>query len=253
MTPDEKAASLAIDLTDYQPVPNLAPAARIGNTIYTSGHVSLGYIGKLGQDITVEQGKLAARVCAVQLLQAAYTLTGTLNTLRCVKVLGAVNCTPDFTEPHLVINGASELLWEIFGKEGRGYHARSALGFASLPVGVAVEIEAIRTTPTAQAVNQLGHSLRERITQDNTRFTLNAGEWERQYVSWCDMLELEDRRLLRELKLAIREGVQVFEELQQDTIRAGGQRLLTPLRRIPVLLQNFYQQMTALTTFPTRR
>ncbi len=115
------------------------------------------------------------------------------------------------------------------------------------------KIDAIRTTQTAQAVNQLGHSLRERITQDNTRFTLNAGEWERQYVSWCDALEMEDRRLLRELKLAIREGVQVFEELQQDTIRAGGQRLLTPLRRIPVLLQNFYQQMTALTTFPTRR
>ncbi len=143
MTPDEKAKSLDIDLEDYNPPANLAPATRIGNTIYTSGHVSVGYQGKLGRDFTVEEGKVAARVCAVQLLQAAYTLTGTLNNLRCVKVLGCVNSMPDFTEQHLVINGASELFWEVFGKESRGYHARSALGFGSLPVGFAVEIEAI--------------------------------------------------------------------------------------------------------------
>lgn len=143
MTPDEKVQSLGIDLKGYNPIPNLAPASRIGNTLYTSGHVSTGYQGKLGTDFTTEQGKAAARVCAVQLLQAAYTLTGTLNTLRCVKVLGCVNSAPDFTEQHLVINGASELFWEVFGKEGRGYHARSALGFVSLPVGFAVEIEAI--------------------------------------------------------------------------------------------------------------
>lgn len=143
MTPDEKAKSLGIDLTRYQPPGNLAPAARIGNTLFTSGHVSTGYQGKLGQDFSTEEGKAAARVCAIQLLQAAYTLTGTLNNLRCVKVLGAVNCTPDFTEQHLVINGASELFWEIFGKDTDGFHARSALGFVSLPIGYAVEIEAI--------------------------------------------------------------------------------------------------------------
>ena len=143
MNPDEKAKSLGIDLTDYNPPPNLAPATRTGNTIYTSGHVSVGFQGKLGQEFSTEQGKQAARVCAVQLLQAAYTLTGTLNNLRCVKVLGCVNSAPDFTEQHLVINGASELFWEVFGKDGNGYHARSALGFASLPVGFAVEVEAI--------------------------------------------------------------------------------------------------------------
>lgn len=143
MTPDEKAKSLGIDLTDYKAPANLAPASRIGNALHTSGHVSTGYQGKLGQDLTVEQGQAAARVCAVQLLQAAYTVTGTLNNLRCVKLLGAVNSAPDFTDQHLVINGASELIWEIFGKETRGYHARSALGFVSLPVGFAVEIEAI--------------------------------------------------------------------------------------------------------------
>lgn len=143
MTPDEKAQSLNIDLAAYQPPPNLAPATQVGNTIYTSGHVSTGYKGKLGQDLTVEEGQAAARVCAIQLLQAAYTLTGTLNNLRCVKVLGAVNSAPDFTDQHLVINGASELIWEVLGKEANGYHARSALGFVSLPVGFAVEIEAI--------------------------------------------------------------------------------------------------------------
>ena len=143
MTPDEKAKALGIDLTAYQPIANLAAAVRLGNAIHTSGHVSTGLKGKLGVDLTVEQGKAGARTCAVQLLQAAYSVNGTLNNLRCVKVFGAVNSAPDFTEPHLVINGASELIWEVLGKEGRGYHARSALGFATLPLGFAVEIEAI--------------------------------------------------------------------------------------------------------------
>jgi enamine deaminase RidA (YjgF/YER057c/UK114 family) len=143
MTPDEIAHSLGIDLAAYTPPVNLAPATRIGNTIYTSGHVSTGYQGKLGRDFTIEQGKEGARVCAVQLLQAVYSLMGSLNNVRCVKVLGCVNCMPDFTEPHLVVNGASELIWEVLGKDGNGYHARSALGFAALPVGFAVEVEAI--------------------------------------------------------------------------------------------------------------
>jgi enamine deaminase RidA (YjgF/YER057c/UK114 family) len=142
MTPDEIAASLGIDLKAYQPG-DLAPAARLGSALHTSGHVSKSYTGKLGVDISVEQGKAAARECAVQLLQAAYYVNGTLNNLRCVKLLGAVNSAPDFNEQHLVINGASELIWEVFGKRENGYHARSALGFASLPTGVAVEVEAI--------------------------------------------------------------------------------------------------------------
>lgn len=143
MTPDEKAHELGLDLLAYNPPANLAPATRVGNTIYTSGHVSVGYQGKVGREFNVAEGQTAARICAVQLLQAAYTLTGTLNNLRCVRLLGAVNCTPEFTEQHLVINGASQLIWDILGKEGRGYHARSALGFVSLPVGFAVEVEGI--------------------------------------------------------------------------------------------------------------
>ena len=143
MTPDEKAAEVGVDLAGYKPLANLAPAIRVGNTIFTSGHVSTGYVGKLGREFTTAEGQVGARICAVQLLQAVYTVTHTLNNVRCVKLLGAVNCMPDFTEVHLVINGASQLIWDILGKEGRGYHARSALGFASLPTGVAVEIESI--------------------------------------------------------------------------------------------------------------
>ena len=79
----------------------------------------------------------------MQLLQAVATITGSLNNVRCVKLLGAVNCTPDFTEQHLVMNGASDLMWEVFGKETNGYHARSALGFVSLPNAFAVEVEGI--------------------------------------------------------------------------------------------------------------
>ena len=115
----------------------------MGNVIYTSGHVSQGFQGKLGREYTTEQGKQAARVCAVQLLQAVYTLNGTLDNLRCVRLLGCVNCMPEFTEAHLVINGASELIWDVLGKDGAGFHARSALGYVSLPVGFAVEVEGI--------------------------------------------------------------------------------------------------------------
>jgi len=143
MTPDEKAKELGIDLADYPGSGALNPAARVGNTIYVSGHVSRGYTGKIGKDYTTEQGQDGARICAVQILQAVYSVTGTLNNLRCVKVLGAVNCVPEYSEPHLVINGASQVFWDVFGKDTRGFHARSALGFASLPLGAAVEVEAI--------------------------------------------------------------------------------------------------------------
>ena len=140
MTLDDKVKAMGIDIEDFTPSATLAPATRIGNTIYVSGHVSTGYLGKLGRDVDVETGKLAARVCAVDLLKAAYTITGTVDKLRLRKLLGAVNSEPEFTDQHLVINGASELFWELYDGE---LHARSALGFASLPNGFAVEIEAM--------------------------------------------------------------------------------------------------------------
>ncbi len=143
MNPDEKIQSLQIDIQDYKAPTNLAPAVQVGNTIYCSGHGSIGFYGKLGLDFTTAQGKEAARICGVQLLQAVYTITGSLNNIRCVKLAGFVNSTQQFVEPHLVINGVSELMWDVFEKHSRGYHARSALGFASLPKNYAVEVEAI--------------------------------------------------------------------------------------------------------------
>ena len=124
------------------------PWVRTGNLIVTSGQLPwldgrLAFTGKLGADLGVEQGVRAARECAVKILQSVHDAHGTLDGLRVLKLLGCVNSTLEFTEQHLVINGASDLLHELFGKDGDGYHARSALGFAALPTGAAVEIEAI--------------------------------------------------------------------------------------------------------------
>ena len=115
---------------------------RTGNLLMTSGHVS-DTKGKLGEGLSVEQGYQAARDCAVKILQSVHQAHGTLDGLRVLKLLGCVNSAPDFIEQHLVVNGASDLYHQIFGKDDLGFHARSALGFASLPTGVAVEVEAI--------------------------------------------------------------------------------------------------------------
>ena len=115
---------------------------RTGNLLITSGHVS-DMKGKLGAGLTVEQGYQAARECAVKILQSVHQAHGTLDGLRVLKLLGCVNSAPEFTDQHLVVNGASDLYHQIFGKDDLGHHARSALGFASLPTGVAVEVEAI--------------------------------------------------------------------------------------------------------------
>ncbi len=115
---------------------------RTGNLLMTSGHVS-DMKGKLGAGLSVEQGYQAARDCAVKILQSVHQAHGTLDGLRVLKLLGCVNSAPDFIEQHLVVNGASDLYHQLFGKDDLGFHARSALGFASLPTGVAVEVEAI--------------------------------------------------------------------------------------------------------------
>ena len=115
---------------------------RSGNQLLTSGHVS-DLKGKLGADLTVDEGYKAARNCAEKILNSVWNTHGTLDGLRIVKVLGCVNSTLEFTDQHLVINGCSDLLHSIFGKDGDGFHARSALGFAQLPTGAAVEVEGI--------------------------------------------------------------------------------------------------------------
>ncbi len=116
--------------------------ARTGNLLFTSGHVS-DIKGKLGSNLTVEQGVQAARECAVKILQSVHDSHGSLDGLRVIKLLGCVNSTLEFTDQHLVVNGASDLFHQLFGKEDLGFHARSALGFANLPTGAAVEVEAI--------------------------------------------------------------------------------------------------------------
>lgn len=139
--PDQKAQQLGITFPEQSPG-YLNLCARAGNLLITSGHTSDAK-GVLGGGMTVEQGYAAAKDCAVKILRSVRQAHGTLDGLRVVKLLGCVYSAPDFTDQHLVINGASDLLHEIFGKTGDGYHARSALGFAALPTGAAVEVEAI--------------------------------------------------------------------------------------------------------------
>ncbi len=121
--------------------------AQTGNTIFLSGHIAKKdgkpWVGQLGKNISTEEGKLAARAVAIDLmatLQAA--CGGDLNRVRrIVKVMSLVNSTPDYIEQHLVTNGASELFGEVFGEQGK--HARSAFGVAQIPMGACVEIELI--------------------------------------------------------------------------------------------------------------
>jgi enamine deaminase RidA (YjgF/YER057c/UK114 family) len=141
MQPEDKARELGINL-DSQDNGYLNLCAKTGNLLMTSGHVSDSK-GKLGADVSVEQGYAAAKDCAEKILRSVHNAHGTINGLKVIKLLGCVNSTLEFTDQHLVINGASDLLHELYGKEGDGYHARSAIGFAQLPTGVAVEIEAI--------------------------------------------------------------------------------------------------------------
>ncbi len=141
MSAEQKAAELGLTFTPVEPG-YLNLCIRTGNLLMTSGHVS-DLKGKLGDGVSVEQGYDAARDCMVKILNSVRSSHGTLDGLKVIKLLGCVNSTLDFTDQHLVINGASDLLHELYGKEGDGFHARSALGFAALPTGVAVEVEAI--------------------------------------------------------------------------------------------------------------
>jgi enamine deaminase RidA (YjgF/YER057c/UK114 family) len=138
-----QARAEALGLTFATQAPGyLNLCIRSGNQLLTSGHVS-DMKGKLGADLTTEQGYEAAKQCAIKLLRSVWQTHGSLDGLRVIKVLGCVNSTLEYSDQHLVINGCSDLLHQIFGKDGDGFHARSALGFAQLPTGAAVEVEAI--------------------------------------------------------------------------------------------------------------
>ncbi|MEX2286920.1 MAG: RidA family protein [Planctomycetaceae bacterium] len=145
MGAQRKALDLGLEFTKQQPG-YLNLCVRTGKLLITSGHTS-NLKGKLGAGLTVEDGYSAAKDCAMKLLNSVFNAHGTLDGLKVIKLLGCVNSTQEFTEQHLVINGASDLLHQIFGKSRDGWHARSALGFASLPTGAAVEIEAIFEVP----------------------------------------------------------------------------------------------------------
>lgn len=129
------------------PAANYVPARTSGNLVFLSGHgprkLEGGHVqGKVGKDLTLEEGYEAARLTGLALLSSLEQEIGDLNRVkRFVKVLGMVNVDPSFTDMPKVINGFSDLMVEIFGE--RGKHARSAVGMASLPVNIAVEIEMI--------------------------------------------------------------------------------------------------------------
>ena len=129
-------------------VANYVPFVLSGNTLYISGQISvwngdLRYQGKLGENVSVDEGYQAARLCGLNLLaQLKRACGGDLDSVaRVIKLGGYVNCSPDFTDHPKVINGASDLMIDVFGDAGR--HARFAVGASSLPSGVAVEIDGI--------------------------------------------------------------------------------------------------------------
>ena len=142
----EKLQSLGIDLpVPAAPVASFVPVVRTGNLVFLSGHIAKQagkpLAGKLGADLTTEQGQAAARSVAIELL-ATLNAALDLNTVKqIVKLMVLVNSAPAFTEQHLVANGASDLLCQVFGEAGK--HARSAFGVAQIPFGACVEIELI--------------------------------------------------------------------------------------------------------------
>ncbi len=147
---DARLKELGITLPKaVAPLANYVPWVRTGNLVFTAGQGTfdadgkLQYLGKLGRDLGVAEGAAAARLSALNVIaQVKAACDGDLDrVVRCVKVVGFVNATPDFTDHPKVVNGASDLLVEVFGDKGR--HARSAVGMGSLPLSLAVEVEAV--------------------------------------------------------------------------------------------------------------
>jgi enamine deaminase RidA (YjgF/YER057c/UK114 family) len=143
----DKLKELNINLPPVAaPAAAYVPFVRTGNLVFLSGHIAkkggMAWVGQLGKTMQTEEGKVAARAIAVDLLGTLHAAVGDLDQVkRIVKVMSLVNSTPDFTEQHLVTNGASELFAQVFGDKGA--HARSAFGVAQIPMGACVEIELI--------------------------------------------------------------------------------------------------------------
>ena len=145
---EARIAELGVTLPQAAaPAANYVPFLRTGNQLFISGQIPMGpdgiqFQGKLGAGTSIEDGQAAARLCAINLLAQAKAALGDLDqVVRLVKIVGFVNSAPDFGDQPKVMNGASDFLVEALGDRGR--HARSAVGVAGLPFGVAVEVEAV--------------------------------------------------------------------------------------------------------------
>ena len=146
--PEAKLKELGIELsTPSAPVANYVNAVRSGNLVFLAGKGPLkadgeNITGKVGDDLTIEEGYEAARITGINQLSVLKAELGNLNRVkRVVKVKGMVNCTPDFADQPKVVNGYSDLMVEVFGE--RGKHARAAVGMGSLPGNIAIEVEMI--------------------------------------------------------------------------------------------------------------
>jgi enamine deaminase RidA (YjgF/YER057c/UK114 family) len=143
----DRLTALGIQLPPVStPAAAYVPFVRTGNLVFLSGHIAKRdgkpWVGQFGKDLDTATGKQAARAVAIDLMGTLQAAVGDLSRVeRIVKVMSLVNSTPDFTDQHLVTNGCSELLAEVFGDKGA--HARSAFGVAQIPMGACVEIELI--------------------------------------------------------------------------------------------------------------
>ena len=147
-TIESRLAELGIELPEAAiPVANYVPTVITGNHLFVSGQLPMGaaglqFTGKLGDTVATEAGAQAARLCGINIIAQAKKALGDLDrVVRIVKLVGFVNSTPDYLDQPKVINGASDLMVEVFADKGR--HARSAVSAASLPLDASVEVEAI--------------------------------------------------------------------------------------------------------------
>lgn len=147
MSINDKLKQLGITLPPVAtPAAAYVPYVQTGKLVFLSGHIAKKdgkpWVGQFGKTMTTEEGKAAARAVAIDLMGTLQAAVGDLQRVkRIVKLMSLVNSTPDYTEQHLVTNGASELLGQVFGEQGA--HARSAFGVAQIPLGACVEIELI--------------------------------------------------------------------------------------------------------------
>ena len=143
----DKLKELSITLPPVAtPAAAYVPFVQTGKLVFLSGHIAKkdgkSWVGQLGKTMQTEEGKLAARAIAIDLMGTLHAAVGDLNKVtRIVKLMSLVNSTSDFTEQHVVTNGASDLFGQVFGDKGA--HARSAFGVAQIPMGACVEIELI--------------------------------------------------------------------------------------------------------------